>query len=178
MTLMTGCLGRHAVMALSANFGHSGIPEKADIRVSVNMNFSNETRRKLIGFTVAPLVPALLLCLLSVVNGYGNASVVPLVLLPFAYAAALIVGIPVHLVMQRKGVQSLWGYLICGAAIGMTFEMLMDGLPVLLNWSSERDYSLALIRSSVGSLIVAIGYAVVASGVFWLMALWKPSHVR
>jgi len=125
--------------------------------------------RALIGFLVAPGVPALAFYLM---NMNGEAS--PLILFifgPLAYAAALILGLPTYLVLQRKGIHSLWAYLILGAAIGLAFAVLFFGIQALLSWSSAREHAVALLQSSGRAVVFTVVYAVVASALFWLIAI-------
>jgi hypothetical protein len=50
-----------------------------------------------IGFFVAPGVPAILLYLWGLHEGYGDSAVVgPILLVPFGYAGALVIGWPTY----------------------------------------------------------------------------------
>jgi len=74
---------------------------------------STSTLRAVIGFVVAPVVPAIALYLLNI-NGEA-APLLPLIVALLAYAAAIVLGVPAYLVMQRRGIFSLWTYVIVGA---------------------------------------------------------------
>jgi hypothetical protein len=125
--------------------------------------------RALIGFLVAPAVPALALYFVNV-NGEA-APLIFFVLAPFAYAAALVLGLPVYLVLQRRGTRSLRAYLILGAAIGLVFAVLFFGIQALLSWTSAREHAVAVLKNSGRSVVLALVCAVVASAVFWLIAV-------
>jgi hypothetical protein len=123
------------------------------------------------GFLVAPAVPAILLYLWGLFRGYGNAAVVgPLLMVPFAYAFALVIGGPVYMFLRRKGVHSLGIYVGLGAAIGLAGMLLLSGAQVL-SGSASRDYANAVLSSARSDFVVALIYAAVASGVFWLIAV-------
>jgi hypothetical protein len=130
------------------------------------------TARAWSGFLVAPVVPAGFLYLFGLLKGYGDVAIVgPLLLAPFAYAAALVIGVPVYLLLQRKGVHGVGAYLALGAAIGATVVVLMFGTEALFSWTSAREHALGLIRNSGGYMVVAIVYAAIAAAVFWLIAV-------
>ena len=42
-----------------------------------------------------------------------------LFLLPFAYFAALLAGLPAHVILARAGLFRLWHYALAGLAIGL-----------------------------------------------------------
>jgi hypothetical protein len=125
--------------------------------------------RALVGFLVAPAAPALALYLVNM--NRESAPLLPLVLLPFAYAAALIFGVPLYLVLRRKGIGDLWAYLLLGAAIGLVSAALIFGIQALLSWSSAHEHAVALLRNSGRSIVLAVVYAAAASGLFWLIAV-------
>ena len=131
--------------------------------------------RVILAFLLAPGVPGVLLYLLGRFKGYG-AIVGPFLLSPFAYAAALVIGLPVYLGLRRKGMRSLAAYLLSGAAIGLLVAVLLFGTQALLSWSSAHEHAVALLMNSPGSVVVAVGYAVVASGFFWLIGVRESSQ--
>jgi hypothetical protein len=84
-----------------------------------------QATRTLVSFLVAPAIPAALLYLYNVWQGYGNAAVVgPYILTLLGYVAALIIGVPVYLLLQRKEIRSLPAYVLVGALIGPVFYLL------------------------------------------------------
>jgi len=135
-----------------------------------------QVARAWIGFFVAPGVPAVLLYFWGLYKGYGDAAVVePFLLAPFAYSAALVIGWPVYLMLQRRGSHGLGVYLVFGAAIGLAAAALFFGAQALLSWTSAREHAVALLRNSGGSVLVAMVYAAVAGAVFWLIAIRSQS---
>jgi len=136
----------------------------------------SKTARAWTGFLVAPSVPGGLQYLFGLLKGYGDAAIVgPLLLAPFAYAAALIIGVPVYLLLQRKRVHGMSAYLAIGAAIGATVVVLIFGTEALFSWTSAREHAVGVIRNSVAYMVVGVIYATVASTVFWLIAVRQQS---
>jgi hypothetical protein len=136
-----------------------------------------QTARAWIGFLVAPGVPAILLYLWGLYRGYGNGAIVgPFLLVPLAYASALIVGGPVYFLLQRKGVAGFGTYVALGAAIGVVVVLLLGGAQVLLGVPT-KDYAMAILKGSRNEIVVALVYAAIASGLFWLIAV-KPQSSR
>jgi hypothetical protein len=134
---------------------------------------STSTLRAVIGFLVAPVVPAIALYLLNM--NAEAAPLLPLILTPLAYAAAIVLGVPAYLVMQRRGIFSLWTYLIVGALIGLAFAVLFFGIQALLSWSSAQEHAIGLLRNSIRSVVLAAVYAAVASAVFWVIAVRRAT---
>ena len=74
---------------------------------------------------MAPGVPGVLLYFFNLLKGHGDAAIVgPLLLAPFAYAAALVIGVPMYLLLQRRGAHGLGAYFVLGAAIGLAVVVL------------------------------------------------------
>jgi hypothetical protein len=66
----------------------------------------------ILGFLVAPGVPAGFLLVFNLFAGYGNASIVgPFLLMPLGYIAAIVIGLPVYRVMNRREIDSFQAYL-------------------------------------------------------------------
>jgi len=78
--------------------------------------------------------------------------------------------------MQRRGICSLWTYVIVGALIGLAFAVLFFGIEALLSWSPAREHAIALLRNSTMSVVLAVVYAAVASAVFWLIAVRRTTR--
>jgi hypothetical protein len=131
-----------------------------------------QTGRAWIGFLVAPLLPGVLLYMWGLYKGYGSAAIVgPLLLVPIAYVAALIIGGPVYVLLERKGIVSLGAYIGLGVAIGLIAVMLLTLGQVLLGSPSAGGYASAVIKGARGDVAVAMVYAAIASAAFWLIAV-------
>ncbi len=130
------------------------------------------TSRALIGFFVAPGVPALALYLIGLFFvADWEAAWGPRLLGMFGYLAALVIGVPVYFLMQRNGVNSFTGYLLLGALIGLCCYAVFFGIWALLSWQSYPEHALLLLKNSIPSGVIAVVYATVASAVFWLIAI-------
>lgn len=133
---------------------------------------SKSRQRALVGFLVAPVVPALVLYLVQLIfvpRWEAEWGVKILVL--FAYLSALVMGIPMYFVLQRKQVASVLAYTVLGAVIGLACYALFFGLLALMNWTAYPDHALLLLKNSVGSGVMAVSYGAVASMIFWLIAI-------
>lgn len=130
----------------------------------------NRSLRLAFGFLVAPGVPALALYLVSQATlASQEAYVWPVILVICAYLAAAFVGIPMHMVLSRRGTSSLKMYVLAGAFVGLAFYILFFGGWALLDWSPE--HTPLLVKNSFRSGVVSIVYAAVSSGLFWLIAI-------
>jgi hypothetical protein len=127
--------------------------------------------RVLVGFFVAPAVPAILLYVVNRLMGYGSASVVgPLLLMPLGYAAAVIFGIPAYFLMQKRNVHSFVAYVLFGGLIGFTFYLLFTIA------TSYPGQVLLVLQRSLGPILTATAYAAIAAGVFWTVAIRRISQ--
>jgi hypothetical protein len=135
------------------------------------MKTDSTALRALIGFLVAPAIPALVLYLVNVSTSQEAAPLVFLLLAPLAYAGALLFGLPAYLVMQRKRICTLRAYVIAGAMIGLLFAVLFFGVQALVSFSSAPEHSIALLRNSISSVGIAVIYAASAGALFWWIAV-------
>jgi len=103
--------------------------------------------------------------------GFGDAAVVgPLILAPLGYVAALVIGIPAYLIMQRKSIRSFSAYLTFGALIGLIFYVLFTAI------SSYPGQFIEILARSLGPILMASGYAAMASALFWVIAIGRRHH--
>ena len=114
--------------------------------------------RAVVGFLVAPAVPGALLYVYGLTQGYGAAAIVaPGLLMPFGYVAALMIGIPTYICLDRKGVRGLSTYVFGGVLIGAGFDSLLNLL--------TSPYV------PFGEVLVATVYAAISAAVFWSLAV-------
>ena len=127
--------------------------------------------RVLVGFFVAPAVPAILLYVFNRLVGYGDASVVgPLLLMPLGYAAAVTFGIPAYFLMRKKNVHSFVAYVSFGGLIGLAFYLVFTIV------TSYPGQVLLVLQRSLGPVLTAAAYAATAAGVFWAVAIRRTSQ--
>lgn len=133
---------------------------------------STSSLRALFGLLVAPGGPALVLYLIGLLFvSDWEAAWGPKILAVVGYLAALVFGVPVYFLLQRKGISSLMAYLIVGAAIGLLCYGLFFGLWVLTSSKMYPEHALVLFKNSLKPVLIAVVYATSASAVFWLIAI-------
>lgn len=132
------------------------------------------TKRVWIGFLVAPGIPASLLYIFGRLKGYGDAAVVgPMLLALAAYASALILGLPVYLLLKKRGLKGIGTYAGSGAAIGFVSVGAITAIQAIVarTWAPYNDRALSLWRYSGRLMVIAALYAAVAGAAFWLIAI-------
>jgi hypothetical protein len=107
----------------------------------------------------------------GLLKGYGDAAVAgPGLLLPFGYVGALVIGLPIYLVLQRRGSHGLGAYLALGALVGVVVVAVLSTAEALLS-GKALQYTSAQIWVSVRFTVIAALYAMISSAVFWLIAV-------
>ncbi len=114
------------------------------------------TGRHVLAFLLAPLTAPLLY--LAAVFAFGGFVSFDLVLFAgeTAYAAALIGGLPLHIVLGKLGWVSLHDYMVFGFVLGAISVLIGEHAPVEFT---------VLIQAGLAAVC-----GTVASGVFWLVA--------
>jgi hypothetical protein len=126
-----------------------------------------------IGFLVAPAIPGALLYILNLLSGVGDAAIFwPFILTSLGYIAALVVGVPVYLFLQRKGIHSLPAYVFAGSLIGLGFCLIFT---LLTAYPGQIMFRL---RHALGFMLTAMVYASVAAAVFWTIAVRPETSIR
>ena len=112
--------------------------------------------RPVLGLLVAPLLPPLLY--LAAAGAFGWFASIDLALLlgEDAYRAALLGGVPLHIVLSRLGWVSLHDYMALGAPLGAICALIGERAPVELTVLFQ-----ALLAALAGAL---------STGLFWLIA--------
>jgi hypothetical protein len=93
-----------------------------------------------------------------------------------AYASALILGLPIHLLLRKRGLRSLGYYAGIGAAVGLTSVAIVTVMETVVawNWSPDNVRALSLWKYSGRYIVIAALYAAVASAAFWVIAVRQP----
>jgi hypothetical protein len=118
--------------------------------------------RSISGFILAPLVvPLLYLAATSVFGGYRSADLA-LYIAQYAYLAALLGGLPVHVTLSRLGWVTLHDYIVYGVLLGLVATLVTERPPI--------EFSI-IIEAGMSAVAGAI-----AGGVFWLIA--RPDRSR
>ncbi|MEW6642139.1 MAG: hypothetical protein AB1586_16660 [Pseudomonadota bacterium] len=132
-----------------------------------------ETTAAIVGFVVVPIIPALVLGILTPVTAEGPSALSVIGLLPIGYFfsafVTLVLAVPAAFGLRKLGLASWWSASGGGFAIGV-FVL------VLLHWqpgSGDLQTSLAnAIRNSLTKGAIIYGATGGFSGfVFWL--IWK-----
>ena len=129
--------------------------------------------RALIGFLVAPGVPAVAIYIASTIfYTRGEATWSFLIFAGTGYAAALILGAPINYFLHRNGIFGLFPYLASGALIGLICVAFVFA-PYLLfiDWKSDFEQSFDLLKTAASVAVPAVVSGSVASGIFWLIAM-------
>lgn len=129
----------------------------------------SQLTRTLTGFFVAPALPGALLYLYNFFwKGYGDAAVVgPFIFVLYGYAAALVLGVPVYLILKRKGIRSLSVYCLVGALIGPIFFVISEAL-----MAYPGTFAVRLQHAYAAALAAAV-YSSLAAIAFWTIALCR-----
>jgi hypothetical protein len=128
--------------------------------------------RAFVGFLVAPAVPALIMYLVQLIFvRRGEAEWAAIAIGLFGYLTTVVVGIPAYFFLQRKAVTGLGVYLVLGALIGLTCYALLFIPGALLNWKANAEGAYLMLRNSAGLAVLAIVCGLIASLVFWLIAI-------
>lgn len=120
--------------------------------------------RALAAFLIAPLVPPILMFLLS--NSRDGAWVAKFALL-FSLGMTLIVGMPLHVLFRRLGWATVWGYVLIGACGGLVASVLIFASTIMNALATDEPgpwTSFAFVSVMVGMLGCLSGV------VFWLVA--------
>lgn len=121
---------------------------------------SNSIKRLVVGLVVAPVMPGLLMLVLSLFVKPSEGVWALKFTAMFAYPAMIVVGMPLHLLFQRRGWTSAWSYLITGMLTGALVAYCV--FPTLRGVASVSASSIAI--ASICAFLGAI-----AAAVFWLI---------
>lgn len=134
---------------------------------------STAALRALIGFLVAPGVPALVVYVISAISSTrGEAARSSAIFAGAGYLAAVLIGFPVYFFLQRKGITGLVPYLALGALIGLICIALgFAAYALLIDWKSEYEQAFTLLKTAASIAVPAMVSGTVACAIFWLIAI-------
>jgi hypothetical protein len=119
------------------------------------------------GFLIAPVGPGALLYVYGLAKGYGAAAIVgPLLITPVAYLAALIIGIPVYRLLDRKRVRRCLAYTLGGGLVGLVGGLLLNTPIVSFRSLPPSDLLVGAICGAISATIFW-GIAVRGTRVDW-----------
>lgn len=115
-------------------------------------------RRTVIAFLLAPgLTPAVVL-VYGMMRGFPfrESVIIAAIYAAFTYAAALVLGIPLHVQLDRSGGGGWWHYALGGIAAGLTVLAGFALIPPGFGWNARVVALFALIGGSSAVLFWAI----------------------
>jgi len=121
---------------------------------------TNNSKRLLLGLALAPLAPGLLMLILSLLGTPGEGLWALKLIVMFAYPVMIVVGLPLHLLFQRKGWTSVWPYLIAGALTGAVVAYFV--FPTLRGAANG-----AATASSIAIAAICAFFGVITAATFW-----------
>jgi hypothetical protein len=139
--------------------------------------------RVITGLAMAPLAPISLIIIIAVLLEGRSSVRVMIDWLPralpwfaaFAYPTELLVGLPAHRAMSRRGVDGVVAYCLLGGLTGAT-PFTVGALIVLLasarNGRFDNDVLFWLTWAVIG-----MAYGVISAIAFWLIAV-RPAGVK
>jgi len=133
--------------------------------------------RLVIGFLVAPSVPALVVYVVSIAtSSRGEATWSFWLFIGFGYLAAVFLGVPSYLVLQARRMHGLIPYVLTGALIGLICVVLCFS-PYLISgqWLTNHEEAFTLFRTGAAMSVPAILSGAFASAAFWFIAGPKPA---
>jgi hypothetical protein len=127
--------------------------------------------RAFLGFSLAPLVPALAVFALNVVrvppsDAMRGAVAVGL----YGYLSALLLGVPAFFIMRKRSGAGLGAYVLAGTLIGLICYAALFVPVAIQNWQAGPEAALLVIRNTAGLAVLAGACGSVAAGVFWAIA--------
>jgi hypothetical protein len=125
----------------------------------------SERERAILGFLVAPLVPALVLTLPAVLQQSPSASGLLVHYATVSYCATLLVAIPAHILLSRRHWTLLSIYAAVGAAMGLAVFLF-----TLIYQLPSRAPGLGPVTGRLLSLPVDVIGGVTVLICFWLIA--------
>ena len=129
-------------------------------------------RRVIVGFVIAPAVPALVvLALQAGAIAQGRAEWGTSLFAVLGYATAVVVGLPAFLLLRRRLATSFVKYAALGTAIGVVPACVLFLPDVVAGWDARHEHAVLLLgnlwRAALGGAVLGCVSAVV----FWLVAI-------
>jgi len=132
--------------------------------------------RTIFGFVVAPLVPGMLVALLAVIDGRWPMARWYIEFGALAgYPAMIVVGIPLHIFLVRRGSTGLSLYAASGALMGL-LVYLMAFIPALV--TGQFEPILYAMKSTLAFLPISAICGAIAGTAFWLLAVMGTKSRR
>jgi hypothetical protein len=144
--------------------------------------------RVLLGFLLAPLVPAGVVLLAPVLPTPVLLAIFKngLLLLPLiGYPITLILGVPVYWLFRKNAWLKAWQVTLAAAALGVVVPVIIPLIVLAAGLLDGRSFSLSLLAEAAnawaGFILLGGVVGVVCGFVFWLIAVYgshqtQPNH--
>ena len=135
--------------------------------------------RVLLGFLLAPLVPAGAALLAPALPTPALLAIFKsgLLLLPYVgYPVALILGVPLYWLFRKNAWLKAWQVALAGAAIGVVVPVLIPLTVLAAGLLEGRSLSLSILAEAAhawaGFILLGAVVGLVCAFVFWLIAIY------
>jgi hypothetical protein len=132
--------------------------------------------RSIAGLLIAPGVPAGIL--VHLFPGSDGIALSAGILAISAYLTALVLGLPIHILLERHSSQYLAAYALAGGAVGTAAALLTFGVWATFSWGAYPEHAALLLRNSWRVAVSAAVYGTVSGSLFWLLAVWRPGSPK
>jgi hypothetical protein len=129
--------------------------------------------RTLCGLVIAPGAPAVVL--VHAYPGSDGAALFGVIFAISAYVAALVFGLPLHLLLERHSVRGFVAYALVGCILGVCAAFLAYGAWALLDWGRYPQHAAKLLGGSWRMALAAGVYGLATGSLFWFVAIWRRS---
>jgi len=141
--------------------------------------------RVLLGFLLAPLVPAGAALLVSALPAPALLEVFKsgLIFLPYVgYPIALLLGVPLYWLFRKHAWLRAWQVTIAGAALGVVIPVLVPILVLAAGLLEGRSLTLSILAEAAsawaGYILLGAVVGLVCAFVFWLIAIYGSQPTR
>lgn len=140
-------------------------------------------QREIKGFALAPL-PALILLMLwiglqpAADPSFVDSFFVALFLIPIGYAATLLFGIPIHIILSRRGRSSAFAYLFATATM-IAVAAIAIGILISLYPKPPTPNPFAFTMWSRDGLAAVLAFtlpALITAATFWAITVRPEAH--
>lgn len=140
---------------------------------------SRPRKREALGLLFAPAVPGLLFLALGLARGGERlAWTFALLTAVMSYLAAVVLGIPLHVLLRRFRFASLPIYLGAGAVLGLLGYVCFFLPQLFAAQTMSLDFVIEVAKASRGFAVHGVLCGAIAAFVFWLIALWREGGPR
>lgn len=132
----------------------------------------NIHRRTIIGALTAPLAVMLPTSIWEAFN--GNDLTLNLIVIPFAYVLAFMLGIPMLLLLNKFRIYSLWKYCLAGALAGALSPVVLYAIFASpAEYYPPHDFHFYFQLFTGDDALVGGMLGAIVAMAYWAIALWR-----